>query len=1103
MPGVIMNQDNINGRGLGLHDQLNGVSSAPAGSSQLGNPVGLHNGSLPTNGVQHPDSRGSDENYRTKMMLSASGDPPELQHIVQGFFPLAKLLNRSAQQCWNDLADLVAELAEIQVPSHDSNFSPISPNTKVLGNQSPENVRKKLRALEFAQKKRGEFIKLLVLSQWSRQAADVSRLIDIQNFIRTQHQAYAGALQCMGDMKRDLVRAQVANPDLNTALEVLLRGEVVSMPDLGYRPPKPLTPKSTLKKMRKINRVISTRLALHDDIPLAFQKYRVHDGRVTFVVPGEFELDLSIGEEDVTSQFFFVDIRFLFSPSPSIPAGRMLSELDIKINDTLRNGGLSECFNWLHNLILTNKINILARQASELSRSLWSNVLRSELLHRTLVLQYWASKPNTKSWLEIGIRRGPRESTIGGMRPPSLGLRWIRDGQEVNSDDVEFDTDSLSVDRLLRSAIALHISHILSSAFRRISEKLLYSNGSLSLHAYLTRTEPGDCQLDVQLTASRRLRVAIEPLSGAIVLAATPNTLERVDTDRNMDRSTIDDIVSRVGRLRCAAAIEEVESQVKMLGFISVSPRNVRIDARSLFPANVLRFSFFWHHHWERSWLLAATSSMDGDKWWVVQTPSADSVTINRSLDAAVHHASSAVRSAQVICNLLLPAEQPDYSSLADLGHCLSGFLAIYANARFLQDLQFIKIWPHLEHLRIGPGLQVPDLNIEYEATKLPEALRVALPAGFKRKTFVKKTIRLAFHGIDRCRKVAIMVAYGNLSTSFPALGDLVAEDDHSLVLQKTGTGFALRLLASPGYPVVVALLESLQRLECVLSVYEILRRKKMDARFLSLSRLGFAYGPNKELLAQLDIGETQPQLPTEMDPLKLAFRTGHLFHYRLSISFDHSNPHRRIQGPLASNLNRPTAEAGLDTLTEILSFTLPLMQALDRFMANPSRNESSIVHVTVRNATSFQIHYPYEKCRLRLVAHQHQNQPVWVLRDVLSFQDGSCEPEFKHKLQERLYNSKGTGWRGLGNGVIAEPDHIGDLLDELDRCLASTKANTTPKALDSRTSHDAPAANNQSPAIRPEKSVEAADMHGGFVNRNLQQKAGPASQKTDVITID
>jgi mediator of RNA polymerase II transcription subunit 14 len=128
---------------------------------------------------------------------------------------------------------MIAELAEIQTSSQEPISSLLSTNGKPPGNQSPENVRKKLRALEFAQHKRGEFIKLLVLSQWSRQAADVSKLIDIQNFIRAQHQAFAGALQWMGDMKRDLVRAQVANPDLRTALEVLSKGEIVSMPDVS------------------------------------------------------------------------------------------------------------------------------------------------------------------------------------------------------------------------------------------------------------------------------------------------------------------------------------------------------------------------------------------------------------------------------------------------------------------------------------------------------------------------------------------------------------------------------------------------------------------------------------------------------------------------------------------------------------------------------------------------------------------------------------------------------------------------------------------------------------------------------------------------------
>ncbi|KAL2802275.1 mediator complex subunit MED14-domain-containing protein [Aspergillus granulosus] len=1087
MPGIVMEQNNIGGRGPDLRDQMNGISSIPLNNGQPGNFTEAPNSLLHTNGIRHDNlhqnelSR-NDKTGRSKMGLS---EPPELEHITQGFFPFSKLVNRAVQQCWNDLSEMIAELAEIQISSQEPSNSLISTNGKPLGNQSPENVRKKLRALEFAQNKRGEFIKLLVLSQWSRQAADVSKLIDIQNFIRAQHQSFAGALQWMGDMKRDLVRAQIANPDLRTALEVLSKGEIVSMPDLGYRPSKALTPKSTLRKLRKINRIISARLALHDDIPLPFQTYRVHDGRVTFIVPGEFELDLSIGEEDIVSQFFFVDIRFLFNSSSSIPAGRMFSELDLKINDTLRTSGLNGCFNWLHGLVLTNKINILTKQAADLARGLWSNVLRIELLHRTLVLQYWASKPGTKSWLEIGVRRSDRTRGSSDHQSPSLGLRWMRDGQEVDSGDIEFDKDNLSAESLLRSVIALHISHILSSAFTLISEKELYSSGTLSLRALLAKTEPGDCQLDVQLTASRRLRVAIEPMSGAIILAATPNTLERVDTDRSVERPTIDEILSRVGRLRCAAAIEEVESKVKMLGFESISPRKVKVDPRRVFPANVLRFSFFGHRLWERDWVLAATSSMDGDNWWVVQAT----------------HADPLASSAQVICSTLLPVQDTGYSSLADLGHCLSGVLTIFANARFLEDLQVVKFFPPLERLKIGSGLQVPDLMVRYEASKLPQALQMALPSGFKKKTFIKDTVRLGFHGVDRHSNVSMVVVYGNLCTSSRAFSALISKEDHSLAFAKTGNGFALRLLASPGYPIILTLLESLQKLECVLSIHETLQRKKIETRALSLSRIGFAYGQNRDLSAQLDIGTSVSLPSTELDPVRLATKTDRLFQLRLHIQFSHLNPHRRIQGPLASNLNRPSADAGLDTMAELLSFTLPLMQALDKIVANPTKNEPLKLHVTVRTAKSFQLHYPLEDCRFQLMAHQHQGRPVWVLKDITGAQSATGESSLRQNLRDSLYNSKGDGWRGLGNGVVAEPDRVGNLLEHLDKCLATIRADLAAKSSDAKPAHEAPPVSNDQPQVKAQpKQSEGTQGQG---NRNVPQKTGAAPQKADIIMID
>jgi mediator of RNA polymerase II transcription subunit 14 len=224
MPGVVMDNVNVGGAGHepGIHESKNGLSN-PGGP---GNSTESRNGATHVNGV----SGNASGQLWEEEALTASGEPPALVHITQGFFPFSMLVNRSVQQCWNDLSEMIAELAEIQVPSQDQSFSP---HGKVSGNQISANVQKKLRLLDFAHAKRAEFIKLLVLSQWSRQAADVSRLIDLQGFIRTRHQAYAGAIQWVGDMKRDLVMAQVANPDLKTALEVLSKGRVMAMSDVS------------------------------------------------------------------------------------------------------------------------------------------------------------------------------------------------------------------------------------------------------------------------------------------------------------------------------------------------------------------------------------------------------------------------------------------------------------------------------------------------------------------------------------------------------------------------------------------------------------------------------------------------------------------------------------------------------------------------------------------------------------------------------------------------------------------------------------------------------------------------------------------------------
>src|SRR5690348_13553256 len=98
---------------------------------------------------------------------------------------------------------------------------------------------------------------------------------------------------------------------------------------MGFGSLPSLLPQKTLKVLRKINRIIRSRLILNDIIPNGFvADYRVTDGRVKFTVPSEFEVDLSIAEESPSSQFFFIDIKFLFSPISRRTRRKLLNTLD-------------------------------------------------------------------------------------------------------------------------------------------------------------------------------------------------------------------------------------------------------------------------------------------------------------------------------------------------------------------------------------------------------------------------------------------------------------------------------------------------------------------------------------------------------------------------------------------------------------------------------------------------------------------------------------------------------------------------------------------------------------------------------------------------------
>jgi hypothetical protein len=72
-------------------------------------------------------------------------------------------------------------------------------------------------------------------------------------------------------------------------------------------PSAPILATKALATLKSLNTLLHLRLTLHEVIPLPLSNYSISDGRVTFTVPNEWQLSITITDE--FSQWWFVDFR--------------------------------------------------------------------------------------------------------------------------------------------------------------------------------------------------------------------------------------------------------------------------------------------------------------------------------------------------------------------------------------------------------------------------------------------------------------------------------------------------------------------------------------------------------------------------------------------------------------------------------------------------------------------------------------------------------------------------------------------------------------------------------------------------------------------------
>ncbi|EFQ98916.1 RNA polymerase II transcription subunit 14 mediator [Nannizzia gypsea CBS 118893] len=1096
MPGIVMDDPSAHG-GWRTAGTVNGDNAAS------------------DNGTFHHTDNNSHANGRANGIKPQSSDliaapelpPPEIAHITQGFFPLAKGINRVVVQCWNDLLQLLSELGDAH------------PNAQGGSSASNASNAKKSQILEFAQAKRAEFIKLLVLSQWGRQAVDVGRLIDLQFFIRQRYDLYNYTLFLAGNIKRDLFKAQMGNPDLETALEALSTGAVSALPALPFLPPGKLSPKDTLKTLRKINKLISIRLITHDSIP-DYATYHIHDGRVTFTIPNEIELDLSIAQETRNSQFFFVDLRFIFSPSSALSKGPVRDSLERTINTALMKSGIVGCCDLLHNLVLSQKIMTYFRQAIELARSHWGNNLRIELLHRTLVIQYWTNRPGPKSWIEIGTRRNKPQRRNRANQPdiPRLYVRWIRDNKEVSVTSKQLDGNIISVESILRRTISKHIHDIFFEVYTNLAASKLYGQGALFLGLNTSATEPGNCYLDVHLTRRKTLRLAIEPIGGIVALQTVPLSLNRHDVEPDSSKGLSVGTYERICRLRCLVAMEEAEGHGRVFGWKLIAPANVDMQSlRKVLPVNEIRnISLFQHKDWDPNWLVGFTSSIERDDWWVIRLQNRAEPQIRSPGDGRLIQLQQAHA---VTGQCGYASNKHRYRSFAKLANAISGMVVAHSNADCLDTLK-LQHSPKIENLVLGADNEVPETSVRFQASDLPGQLRVTSPLSSRGKTIIRDTVYLAYEGINHRTREAIVVATGCFAVPVSHLRMARLASDSNITFKPRSRKFSIRFLTRTGVPIITQVFSWLQQLTNTVLALEYIYRKKFVVTSISSSKISFTYpSSNGDLRASISFQyiDTPTPLLLSGSPQPTAKDDGKpLARLRMSLNLHGKNPHRRIMESLTAILNDPSA--GLGFTLEFLTLTLPLLEAVETILAESSDRSRAVVRIAARSAKVYHISYPFLQYRFHLTMKQRRQSTYWLLRNGTMPSVRMSQVALESELTNKILKVNGDGWRGLGDGTMAEADKPVNLVMVLDNIIKTHVAQqrTQPEAngagraiMVDKTKREEGSQNSSIPAALSNNSdgtsqpAVAAMSTAGAAAPNSESDSSKQANNGSIITID
>ncbi|KAJ8102525.1 mediator complex subunit MED14-domain-containing protein [Lipomyces tetrasporus] len=705
---------------------------------------------------------------------------PSIPHISENFIPLSVVASRLVENTYSELVNILETLP------------------------AANDTTKKRKFLNFLIHTRQQYIKLLVLTQWSRNARDISKVIDVVSWLSGQKNCFSNVVWSLQAVKHDLGSARLRNPDIATALEVFVLGKP-RLSSFNYVPPKPLSPQTILDTLHDLNVLLSLRLALSDNIPVPFQNYKIANGRVTFCVEGDFEVDLGIADDNKNSRFFLIDFRYIFKPISTVtPAIR--ASLERIGNEILITKGLDGLYEYLHNFTLSYKLLILQQQLVRLANGIWTGTLNISYFaeRQTIAIQYWAEQPGRKAVAEVGV-----------LQSKVLGVQWIP--RDFSAETFTIDQSEISAQTVLSQVIIYHIQQLLAAILTAFLSSPIYKSLSDLI------TPVSDTKLKIKLTPSLTTYLTVEHLTGRMVLEGTTDLIASAEQALNA-QTDIQSSTQILTTLRHLSIQREIEDLVKSAGWDVIKLTNIRADdIRQKYGVGVRQTTTIRQRHWIRGWFIVVTISDSTISLWFSEFKSAEggwSIAWNEAL------------ALDALDTLYSPEK------LNRLAAVTSGRITFHIIANGLQERN------------IPYELIPPPTDIHGSTLELP-SLQFASSAVTK-STWAKSAFKLEFVPSESEEERNAVIVTGSIEQS--AAVSSVSANSSDVMLDGQNGHFTLKFYVPPNSQILQQILERLGQIERSVSFIETLQTFNIKLDEISLNRISFEYAPDLRMAITISV---------------------------------------------------------------------------------------------------------------------------------------------------------------------------------------------------------------------------------------------------------